>query len=161
MIDESVFIAEGARIHGDVSIGTDSSVWFNAVIRCEDTTVKIGSHANIQDNCTIHTDPWVKVEIGDYVSIGHNAVIHGCTIGDNTLVGMGAIIMNDAVIGKNCIIGAGALVTENTVIPDNSVVIGSPAKVKRPVKNDEIGRNRQNALHYVEIAKRYSKQHGS
>ena len=155
MIDKSVYIADGARIHGDVSIGADSSVWFNAVIRCEDTTIVIGDHTNIQDNCVVHTDPWTKVEIGNFVSIGHSAVIHGCTIGDNTLVGMGAIIMNDAVIGKNCIIGAGARVTEKTVIPDNSVVIGSPAAVKRTIRDDEIERNKQNALHYVDIARQY------
>jgi len=155
MIDESVYIADGARIHGTVSIGADSSVWFNAVIRCEDTTIVIGDRTNIQDNCVIHTDPWTKVVIGSFVSIGHSAVIHGCTIGDNTLVGMGAIIMNDAVIGKNCIIGAGALVTEKTVIPDGSIVIGSPAVVKRMLRDDEIERNKQNALHYVDIAKRY------
>ncbi len=155
-IDTSVFIADGAQIHGNIRIGENSSVWFNAVIRCEDTTVVIGDHTNIQDNCVIHTDPWTKVVIGNYVSVGHSAVVHGCTIGDNTLIGMGAVIMNDAVIGRNCIVGAGALVTEKMIIPDGSVVIGAPAVIKRTIREEEILKNRQNALHYVEIAGRYA-----
>ena len=161
MTDKSVFIADGAQIHGDVRIGAESSIWFNAVVRCEDTSIVIGNHTNIQDNCVVHTDPWTKVEIGNYVSVGHGAIVHGCTIGDNTLIGMGAIIMNHAVIGRDCIIGAGALVTERTVIPDGSVAVGSPAAVKRKIKEEEVRRNTENAVHYVDIAGRYMKEEQS
>lgn len=152
---KDVFVAEGAVIKGNVEISDNASIWFNAVIRSEKNPVKIGKCSNIQDNCVVHTDPWNRVTIGDYVTVGHSAIIHGCTIGNNTLIGMGAIVMNEAVIGNNCIIGAGALVTERTVIPDNSVAIGSPAKVFRQVPEDEIDKLKKNAEHYVEIAKEY------
>ena len=156
-IDESVFVAEGAVIRGNVTIGKNASVWFNAVIRSEEKPVVIGEGSNVQDNAVVHVDPWTSVTIGKNVTIGHGAIVHGCTIGDNTLVGMGAVVMNDAVIGKNCIIGAGALVTENTVIPDNSLVIGMPAKVRREVSAEEAERNRLNAEHYVEISREYKR----
>lgn len=154
-IGQTAFIAEGAIIRGDVTLGEHSSVWFHAVIRAEDAPIVIGENTNIQDNCVIHVDREAGVIIGNQVTIGHGAVIHGCTIGDNTLVGMGAIILNHAIIGKNCIVGAGALVTQNTVIPDNSLVIGNPGKVKRILTSEEITHITENANHYVKEAVTY------
>lgn len=154
-IEKNVFVAQGAIIRGDVTIGEHSSVWFNAVLRAETASIVIGRNTNIQDNCVLHVDAGADVRIGDQVTIGHNAVVHGCTIGDNTLIGMGAIILNHAVIGKNCIIGAGALITQNTVIPDNSLVIGNPGKVKRVLTSAESADITSNAFHYVEEAEIY------
>ena len=156
VIDENVYIAPGAVVCGDVTLKEDVSVWFHAVIRAEAGSVVIGNSTNIQDGCVIHVDQGADVTIGNYVTIGHNATVHGCAVGDNTLIGMGAIIMNNAVIGKNCIIAAGALVTQNTVIPDNSLVMGSPAKIKRNVTPAEISHNRENADHYVAEAAIYA-----
>ena len=152
---KDIFIAQGAIIRGNVTIGNHSSVWFNAVIRAENAVITIGDNTNIQDNCVLHVDEGADIRIGNQVTIGHSAVVHGCTIGDNTLIGMGAIILNHAVIGKNCIIGAGALVTQNTVIPDNSLVIGNPGKVKRVLTSAEIDDITQNARHYVKEAAQY------
>ncbi|MDO4332728.1 MAG: gamma carbonic anhydrase family protein [Eubacteriales bacterium] len=155
-IHPSAFIAPGAAIYGDVTIGADCSVWFHAVVRGEDSCVRIGDGSNIQDNCVIHVDSGYAVEIGKNVTVGHGAIVHGCKIGENTLIGMGAIILNGAVIGKNCIIGAGALITQNTVVQDNCLVIGSPAKVTRRVTPQEAVANLNNARHYVEAGKEYA-----
>lgn len=155
-IHPEAFIAPDAAIYGDVTIGKDCSIWFHAVVRAEHAPIVIGQGSNVQDNCVVHVDAGHAVEIGEYVTVGHGAIVHGCKIGDNTLVGMGAIILNGAVIGKNCVIGAGALVTQNTVIPDNSLVIGSPGKVLRQVKPEEAAANRTNAGHYVEEGKNYA-----
>lgn len=155
-IHPSAFLAPGAAVYGDVTIGADCSVWFHAVVRGENSGVRIGDGSNIQDNCVVHVDPGHVVEIGKNVTIGHGAIVHGCKIGDNTLVGMGAILLNGAVIGKNCIIGAGALITQNTVIQDNCLVIGSPAKVTRRVTPQEAVANLNNARHYVEAGKEYA-----
>ena len=151
-IDESVFIASGAQIVGNVQIGKDSAVWYNAVVRGDSATVVVGKRTNIQDLACLHVDKQYKLEIGDGVTIGHSAIVHGCTVGNNVLIGMGAIIMNGAHIGNNCIIGAGALVTENVDIPDGSMVYGSPAKVIRPLTDREIQGIRENADLYVEHA---------
>lgn len=155
-IHESAFIAPGAAVYGDVTIGADCSVWFNATVRAERSPISIGEGSNIQDNCVVHVDPGHTVEIGKNVTVGHGAIIHGCTIGDNTLIGMGAIILNGAVIGKNCIIGAGALVTQNTIAEDNCLLIGSPAKVKRKVTEAEVLHSLENARHYAEEGKEYA-----
>lgn len=134
---KNVKIAEGARIAkqsvilGNVTIGRDSCVLYYAVIRGDDAPVVIGEETNIQENCTIHVSHNMPVHIGNNVTVGHNAVIHGCTIGDRTLIGMGAVILDGAKIGNECIIGAGSLVTKNTVIPDGSLVMGSPARIKQ------------------------------
>ena len=121
-IAESVFVAPDAVILGDVHIGEDCSIWFHTVIRAEDAAVRIGRGSNIQDNAVVHVDKGHPVTIGNQVTVGHGAIVHGCQIGDNTLIGMGAILLNGSIIGKNCIIGAGALVTQNTIVPDNSMV---------------------------------------
>ena len=120
-IDETAFVAEGARIIGDVSLKKDSSVWFNAVLRGDEEQIIIGEGSNIQDNCVVHCGPNCPTIVGKGVTVGHLALLHGCRIGDNTLIGMGSIVMNGAVIGNNCIIGAGSLITFGTVIPDNSM----------------------------------------
>ena len=152
-IDESVFQAEGCRIVGDVTIGRDSSVWYNAVIRGDDAEVVIGEKTNIQDLCMVHVCAGMPTVIGNGVTVGHSAIIHGCRIGDNTLIGMGSIIMNGAVIGKNCVIGAGALVTGGTVIPDNSLAFGSPAKVVRTIDAEGEEANRKSAEFYLQAAR--------
>ena len=157
-IGEGTFVADTAVIVGDVTIGRDSSIWFNAVLRGDVNTITIGDRTNIQDGAVIHTlydgSPHPsQTHIGNDVSVGHNAIIHGGIIGDNCLIGMGAIVLNGARIGKNCIIGAGALVTQGTDIPDGSLAFGSPAKVVRALTADEIEENHRNAMHYVEIAR--------
>ena len=150
MSKEQAYIAEGAIVLGDVTLGEDSSVWFHATVRADREKSVIGTGSNIQDNAVVHTDKGYVVEIGSLVTIGHGAIIHGCSIGDNSLIGMGAIILNGAKIGNNCIVGAGALVTKNTIIPDNSLVLGSPAKIIRQVTEEEIQASIDNAKLYIE-----------
>lgn len=149
----NVYIAPGAVVRGNVSIGESSSIWYNAVVRADGIDVKIGDNTNIQDNCVVHADPGDSVDIGNNVTVGHGAIIHGCRIGDNTLIGMGAIILNNAQIGSNCIVGAGALVTEGKIIPDRSLVIGSPAVIKREITEEEIEKIKLNSKHYCMEAK--------
>ncbi|MCQ0971000.1 gamma carbonic anhydrase family protein [Paracoccus sp. TK19116] len=127
------FVAPTAVLIGDVQIEADASIWFGAVLRADDATIYLGSGSNIQDNCVLHVDPGFPIHIGTNCTIGHRAMIHGCTIGDGTLIGMGATILNGAKIGKNCLIGAGALVTEGKDIPDNTLVVGSPARAVRKI----------------------------
>ena len=148
-IDPSVFIAQGAVILGDVTIEKNCSIWYNSTIRCIEAPILIGEGSNVQDNAVIHVSHNQPVTIGSYVTIGHGAIIHGCTIEDSTLIGMGAIILNGAKIGKNCIIAAGALIPQNTVIPDNSLVMGSPGKIVRQVTKDEAQHNYKNAENYI------------
>lgn len=157
-IENDVFVAQGAVIRGDVTIGNHSSVWFNTVIRAEAAPIVIGENTNLQDNCVLHVDKYAEIQIGNQVTIGHGAIIHGCTIKDNSLIGMGAVILNHAVIGRNCIIGAGTLITQNMVIPDNSLVLGNPGKVKRVLTSSEITDITENALHYVKEAEEYRKE---
>ena len=147
------FIAPGAIVLGDVTLGEDVGIWYHATVRGDRAPIVIGERSNIQDNAVVHVDAEHKVIIGKNVTIGHGAIIHGCEIGDNTLIGMGAIIMNGARIGKNCIVGAGALVTQNAQIPDNSLVLGNPAKIRREVTEEEIASNLRNAECYVEEAR--------
>ena len=154
IIDESVFIAPGAQLVGSVSIGKNCGVWYNAVIRGDSDTIMIGDNTNIQDLACLHVDRGHKLSIGNGVTIGHSAIVHGCTVGDNVIVGMGAIILNDAVIEDNCIIGAGALVTGKMHIPSGSMVYGNPAKVIRSLTDVELEDIRTNAKVYVEHAQR-------
>lgn len=154
-IDKSVFIAEGAKVIANVTIKEDSSVWFNAVIRGDSSTIEIGKRSNVQDNAVIHTSCNSKVVVGDNVTIGHGAIVHGCSIGNNVLIGMGAIVLDNAVIGDNCIIGAGSLITQNKVIPDGSLVYGNPAKIVRNITQEEIDHIIWNANDYVNEANKY------
>ena len=156
-IHESVFLAPGCAVVGEVEIRENASVWYNATLRA-DSPMVIGKNTNIQDNAVLHAEPGHEVHVGEGVSIGHSAIVHGCTVGSNTIIGMGAIILNDAVIGSNCIIGAGALVTQGKIIPDGSLVIGTPGVVKRALTEEEITFNRLNAEEYVKWAAQYSRE---
>lgn len=155
VIAPSVFVAHNATVLGNVTIGADSSVFFGAVLRAENAPIVIGQRTNVQDNCILHVEEDVPMTIGDGVTVGHGAILHGCSIGNNSLIGMGAIVLNGAQIGQNCIIGAGALVSQGAVIPDGSMVLGIPGRVKRSLTADEIAHNRQSAAHYVEEGKAY------
>lgn len=154
-IDPSVFLAQGAVCAGEVTIAQRASIWYNAVLRADEEAISIGEQSNIQDGAILHTDPGHPIVIGRKVSVGHGAILHGCTVGDGTVVGMGAIILNGASIGSSCLIGAGALVTENTVIPDGMLAFGSPARVIRPLTKEEITANAENAAAYVRLAERH------
>ena len=149
---EKVFIADGARVLGDVRFGKGASVWYNAVIRADENTIEIGDGSNVQDCAVIHTEHGHSFKIGSYVTIGHGAIVHGADIGDNTLIGMGAIVLEGARIGKNCLIGAGALVPERAQIPDGSLVVGIPGKIRRALTPEEIEHNRKNAQQYIDEA---------
>lgn len=151
----NVFIADNARIIGDVTIETDASIWFGAVIRADADSIIIGAGTNIQDNAVIHVDPGYPVEIGSNCIIGHSAIIHGAKLSNNVLVGMGATIMNGATIGEYSIIGANALVTSNTLIPAKSLVLGSPASIKGLVDEKGMKAIDENARVYVERSKNY------
>ena len=140
-----VFQAAGSVITGDVTIGRDCGVWYNAVIRGDEVDIHIGDRTNIQDNAVVHGDPGNPVWIGSGVTIGHGAIVHGCSIGDNSLIGMGAILLNGARIGRDCIIGAGALVTQGTEIPDGSVAFGNPARIRGQMSPEAVAENRRNA----------------
>lgn len=153
MIATSANIVKEAVVIGNVTIGEESTVLFHAVVRGDDNSIIIGNGTNIQDNCTVHASFDAPTTIGSHVTVGHNAVIHGCTIGDNTLIGMGAIVMDHTVIGKNCLIAAGSLVLENQNIPDGSMVMGSPAKVRRKLTPEEIESLEESAQHYIRVGK--------
>ncbi len=154
-IDNSALVLPGAVVVGDVELGPEATVWYHAVVRGDEAPIKIGARTNIQDCAVVHVDVGVGVTIGEGVTVGHNAILHGCEIGDNTLVGMGAIVLNGAKIGKNCIVGAGALVTQNTVVPDGSMVLGSPARIKRALTEAEMEQTAKNAAIYVDLIKTY------
>ena len=151
------WVAPNAAIIGDVTLEKNSSVWFNAVLRGDIENIYIGEWSNIQDGSILHTDPGCPLKVGKDVTVGHLVMLHGCTIGDNSLIGIGAVILNNAKIGKNCIIGAKALITENKEIPDNSLVVGSPGKVVREVTEEEKKEVLENTKHYQDNWKKYSK----
>ncbi|MBQ9730809.1 MAG: gamma carbonic anhydrase family protein [Bacilli bacterium] len=155
MIDKSVFLADGSKVIGEIKINKNSSVWFNAVIRGDSNIIEIGENTNVQDNAVIHTSKEYGVVIKDNVSIGHGAIIHGCNIGNNVLIGMGAIILDNVNIGDNCIIGAGTLITQNKVIPEGSLVYGNPMKIVRNLTEEEKKSILENALEYVHKSKAY------
>lgn len=156
-ISEKAFVAKNATVIGDVMVEEDANIWFGAAIRGDMDSIYIGKGSNVQDNAVVHVDKGFPVKIGENVTIGHGAIVHGCTVGDNVLVGMGAIILNGAKIGDNCIIGAGAMVTQNKEIPANSLLMGCPAKVVREVDEQGAESTRQNALRYIEEGKEYKK----
>lgn len=154
-IHKDAFVAESADVIGDVEIGEGTSIWYGAVLRGDIEDIKIGKFSNIQDNATVHTETGIPTRIGDYTVVGHNAIIHGCTVGSNSLIGMGSTILNRAVIGNNCIIGAGTVVTEGKEIPDNSMVLGIPGKVVRQVTDEEALGIKRNAMRYNELWKKH------
>ncbi|HBG46176.1 MAG TPA: gamma carbonic anhydrase family protein [Deltaproteobacteria bacterium] len=155
-VHESAFIEESAQVIGDVEIGEGSSVWFNAVVRGDVHYIRIGAWTNVQDNCTLHvTKNTYPLIIGNDITIGHNVVLHGCTVKDRCLIGMGAIILDNAEIGEDTIVGAGALVTEGAKIPPGSLVLGMPAKVVRVLRDDEKARILKSAQNYIEYSSNY------
>ena len=153
--DKDVVILPGAAVAGDVTFGPGCSVWFNAVVRGDSGSITIGAGTNIQDNAVLHSDPAFPTVLGECVTVGHGAIVHGCTVGDNTTVGMGAILLNGAKVGKNCMVGAGALVTGKMDVPDSSMVLGSPARVARALTSEEIARLHRSAEHYMELKEAY------
>lgn len=157
MIHDSAFIADDARVLGEVTIGEGSSVWFQAVVRGDVGTIAIGAYTNVQDGCVLHIPLEGTVVIGDEVTIGHRAIVHGCTIGNRVLVGMGSIIMDGAEIGDECIIGAGAVITEGTKVPPRSLVLGMPARIKRELSDDEARGLAAHAKEYAMLAAEYRK----
>ncbi len=160
-IPTSCFIEATAVVIGDVVMGEDCSVWFNTVIRGDVHYIRIGNRTNVQDLCMLHvTHDTHPLTIGNNVTIGHHVVLHGCTIQDRVLVGMGAIIMDSAVIGEDSVVGAGALIVEGTVVPPKSLILGSPAKVKRPVTDKELAWIKESAENYVKYARRYMSDSG-
>jgi carbonic anhydrase/acetyltransferase-like protein (isoleucine patch superfamily) len=152
-VHPSVFVAPGAIVVGKVELHENSSVWFNVSLRGDNDLIVLGEGSNIQEGSVLHTDTGHPLTIGKRVTVGHQAMLHGCTIGDESLIGMQAILLNGSQVGRHCIIGAGALLTGNTVIPEGSMVLGSPAKVVRPLKPEEIEMIRQAAAGYVDRAK--------
>jgi gamma-carbonic anhydrase len=148
-LGKKVYLADGVRLIGDIEIGDDSSVFFNAVLRADISSIRIGSRTNIQDNVTIHLSHIKGIEIGNDVTIGHNAILHACTIEDHCLIGMGAIVMDGAIIRKNSVVAAGALVTPDKEYPEGSLIIGAPARIGRSLTVEEMEMNARDAANYV------------
>ena len=155
--DGDFWVSETAQVIGNVKIGNNTGIWFGAILRGDNEPIFIDEDTNIQENTVIHVDKGACVKIGSGCTIGHKSIIHGCTIGNNTLIGMGSIILNHASIGNNCLVGAGSLVTEGKIFPDNSLIIGSPAKFKRELTNDEVEQNKWSAQHYINNFKEFKK----
>lgn len=149
-MEKKYYIASGAVVTGDVELGVDVSIWHNAVLRGDSGKITVGDRTNIQDGCILHEE----TTIGADCTVGHGAIIHGCTIGDGSLIGMGAIILNGAVLGEGCLVGAGALVTGKTNAPAGSVLLGSPAKIVKELTQEQMQQQKQDAMHYVTLAKR-------
>jgi carbonic anhydrase/acetyltransferase-like protein (isoleucine patch superfamily) len=155
LVDPSAWIAPTATVLGDVTIGAESTVWYQAVIRGDTDAIRIGRETNIQDGCVLHADPGVPCTVGDRVTVGHAAIVHGATVEDDCLIGMKAVIMNRVRIGKGSLVAVGAIVTEGTDIPPGSLVMGQPAKVKRQVREQDLALIRHAAEHYVEAGRVY------
>lgn len=154
------FVADSARVIGNVLLEDDASVWFGAVIRGDNELITIGANTNVQDGAVLHTDPGFPLTLGRNVTIGHMAMLHGCTVGEGSLIGIGAVVLNGAKIGRNCLIGAKALVTEGKEIPDNSMVVGAPAKIVRTFTDEQAAALLRNARHYVQNGKRFNAEAG-
>ena len=154
--DGSSWIAPSAELIGDVQVGREVGIWFGTVIRADNTPIAIGDRANIQEGCMLHSDPGAPLSIGEDCTIGHHAILHGCTLGNRVLVGMGATVLNHAVIGDDCLIGAGALVTENKIFPPGSLIVGAPAKVVRTLTPEAIAGLKASADHYVANQHKYA-----
>lgn len=154
-VAESAWVADSAEVIGDVVLGDDVSIWFGVVARGDTDTIRIGARTNIQDLTVLHADVGVPLTIGAGVTVGHKAMLHGCTVGDDSLIGIGAVVLNGATIGKGCLVGAGALVTEGKSFPDGSMILGSPARLVRSLTPQELEGLRHSAQHYVDNAQRY------
>ncbi len=148
----SAWVADSAQVIGRVRLGEGASVWYGAVLRGDNDWISIGARSNVQDGTVMHTDMGYPLTLGEDVTIGHQAMLHGCTIGDGSLIGIQAVVLNGAKIGRNCLVGAGAVVTEGKEFPDNSLILGSPAKAVREISPEQAARMKGGALHYVEKA---------
>jgi carbonic anhydrase/acetyltransferase-like protein (isoleucine patch superfamily) len=155
VIHDSAWVADSAQVMGKVALAQDSSVWFGVVARGDTETITVGKGTNIQDNSVLHADEGMPLVIGDNVTVGHQAMLHGCTIGDGSLIGIQAVVLNGAKIGKNCLVGAGALVTEGKEFPDGCMILGSPAKAVRQLSDAQIEGLKMSAQHYIDNARRY------
>jgi carbonic anhydrase/acetyltransferase-like protein (isoleucine patch superfamily) len=154
-LGRDAWVAPNAKVIGDVQLGDNASIWWNAVLRGDNDTIRIGANSNIQDGSVLHADEGVPLTVGANVTVGHLVMLHGCTIGDESLIGIKSVILNKAVIGRHCIIGANSLIPEGKVIPDRSLVMGSPGKVVRQLTDEEVARLRLAAQGYVDNARRY------
>jgi carbonic anhydrase/acetyltransferase-like protein (isoleucine patch superfamily) len=156
-LGDGAWVADSAQVIGAVELAADASVWFGAVVRGDTETIRIGRNSNVQDLSVLHADIGMPLTIGDNVTVGHQVMLHGCTIGDGSLIGIQAVVLNGAKIGRNCIVGAGSVVTEGKEFPDNSLIIGAPAKVVRTLDDAAAKKLAQSAEHYVENAHRFAR----
>jgi len=156
-LGEGAWVADSAQVIGNVHLGAGASVWFGTVVRGDNDPIRIGRNTNVQDLSVLHSDAGKPLTLGDNVSIGHQVMLHGCTVGDNSLIGIQAVVLNGAKIGRNCIVGAGSVVTENKEFPDNSLIIGSPARVVRTLDEESARNLARNAEHYVGNAPRFAR----
>ncbi len=155
-VGRGAWVADSAQVMGNVVLGEDASIWFGAVLRGDTETITIGQGSNVQDLSVLHADIGCPLTLGDHVTVGHQVMLHGCTIGDNSLIGIQAVVLNNARIGRNCIVGAGSVVTEGKEFPDNSLILGAPARVVRTLDAEAAAQLRQSAEHYVENGRRFA-----
>ena len=154
-VADSAWVADSAQVMGAVRVAADASIWFGVTVRGDTETIEIGEGSNIQDGSVLHADHGMPLTIGRHVTVGHQVMLHGCTIGDESLIGIGAVVLNGAKIGKHCLVGAGALVTEGKEFPDGSMILGSPARVVKTLSPEQIEGLRQSAQHYIDNARRF------
>ena len=152
-VDDSAWVADSADVIGDVRLAAEANVWFNAVLRGDNTLLSVGRGTNVQDGAVLHSDPGFPLTLGEFVTVGHQVMLHGCTVGDGSLIGIQSVILNGARIGRDCLVGAGSLVTEGKEFPDGSLIMGRPAKVVRTLTPEQIAAQRQGAVNYVAKAK--------
>ena len=155
-LHDTAWVADSAQVIGNVELAEGASIWFGAILRGDNETLHIGRHSNVQDGSMLHADPGYPLTLGENVTVGHHVMLHGCTVGDGSLIGIKAVILNGAKIGKNCLVGAGSLVTEGKEFPDGSMIMGAPAKVVRELTPEQIAGLARAAQHYVDNAKRYA-----
>ncbi len=155
---EGAWVADNAEVMGRVVLGENASVWYGCVVRGDTEAIRVGRNSNVQDGSVLHADEGVPLTVGDNVTIGHQVMLHGCTIGDGSLIGIQAVVLNHARIGRNCIVGAGSVVTEGKEFPDNSLIVGAPAKAVRTLDAEQIAKFQQIPAHYVENARRHAKR---
>ena len=155
-VAETAWVADSAQVIGNVELAEGASIWFGAILRGDTEPMRIGRNSNVQDGSMLHSDPGSPLTLGENVTVGHQVMLHGCTVGDGSLIGIKAVVLNGAKIGKNCLVGAGSLVTEGKEFPDGSMILGSPAKVVRELTPEQIAGLSRAAQHYVDNAKRYA-----
>jgi len=153
---ETAWVADSAQVIGNVELAEGASIWFGAILRGDNETLYIGRNSNVQDGSMLHADPGFPLTLGENVTVGHHVMLHGCTVGDGSLIGIKTVVLNGAKIGKNCLVGAGSLITEGKEFPDGSMIMGAPAKVVRPLTPEQIAGLSRAATHYVDNAKRYA-----